>query len=457
MPRIGVIGGGMAGLTAALKLALAKREMALASELQIVLMEAGDCWGGRVQELAPGQLHPSFLAPLAVGPEFLHGEKNNRVLELARATGQPLQVRSWPNYVWMGKEGRLFNQEQAESDKDFTFAMDCFESVAELSLSDVPHNKSLLQYLVEEGVPSRTIDLIDAMVANDYGTECSNIGLGETVKEQQSWSYGEEYLVPTNGWRPLVKAVVDQLEKYGVVMRLGWKCTKIEQRGLLVEVTSASEQAERFDRVVVALPLQVLCDEPTILDGVKSQANGDQEYALSHVCSGNAVKVFLLFHKRFFPDDFWDAVCADSFMPEVWVVENQGEDKNLVVLVGFVTGDRCERIMDSLKESDIVRLLLLQLDGMFGCEQCSHPATNSFTGTYAIKDWRTEDNVRSAYSHPSKGNPRMRKALEQPFGRIVLAGEYTHSGVNPCVHGAMETGERAAAQILHSCFVKASY
>ena len=33
---------------------------------------------------------------------------------------------------------------------------------------------------------------------------------------------------------------------------------------------------------------------------------------------------------------------------------------------------------------------------------------------------------------------------EAIHGAVFLAGEACHEGVNPCIHGAMETGEKAA-------------
>ena len=35
-------------------------------------------------------------------------------------------------------------------------------------------------------------------------------------------------------------------------------------------------------------------------------------------------------------------------------------------------------------------------------------------------------------------------------GAIFFAGEVCHEGINPCVHGAMETGERAAQRALEA-------
>jgi hypothetical protein len=43
----------------------------------------------------------------------------------------------------------------------------------------------------------------------------------------------------------------------------------------------------------------------------------------------------------------------------------------------------------------------------------------------------------------------IREALAAPVGdTLFFAGEATHAAVNPCMQAALETGERAAAQVL---------
>ena len=39
------------------------------------------------------------------------------------------------------------------------------------------------------------IDLADAIFANDYGADASDVGLREVVAEQRAWRHGEKYLV----------------------------------------------------------------------------------------------------------------------------------------------------------------------------------------------------------------------------------------------------------------------
>ena len=45
--------------------------------------------------------------------------------------------------------------------------------------------------------------------------------------------------------------------------------------------------------------------------------------------------------------------------------------------------------------------------------------------------------------------------MERPLGSLFFAGEATHEGVNPCMQGALETGERAAREVLRTFRVRA--
>ena len=103
---VAIVGAGAAGLTAARE--LSKRGAS------VVVLEASDKVGGRV--LSDKDFSSS---PLELGPEFLHGEKNNRLLDLVHAGihGKPdasLEELEWPNYYYFGKEGTLMHAEDAD-------------------------------------------------------------------------------------------------------------------------------------------------------------------------------------------------------------------------------------------------------------------------------------------------------------------------------------------------------
>jgi hypothetical protein len=77
------------------------------------------------------------------------------------------------------------------------------------------------------------------------------------------------------------------------------------------------------------------------------------------------------------------------------------------------------------------------------------PATSKYIRGY-IADWARMPHIGGAYSYPSLGaHVGDREALAAPVGKtLFFAGEATHSAVNPCLQAAMETGVRAAAELL---------
>ena len=140
-------------------------------------------------------------------------------------------------------------------------------------------------------------------------------------------------------------------------------------------------------------------------------------------------------------------MCALFLATQVWLtpaaVLMEADCPPPYAIVGFVAGARATRVAE-LPEDEIARKLLLQLDAMFGTRERPHPASDSCEG-YLVKNWRTHPRTHGAYSHPTLHAHGARPALGAcAHGAVFFAGEATHEGVNPCIHGAMETGEKAA-------------
>ena len=88
------------------------------------------------------------------------------------------------------------------------------------------------------------------------------------------------------------------------------------------------------------------------------------------------------------------------------------------------------------------------MDEMFGSEPNARPSLSRLTGSN-VAAWRNAELVGGAYTYPTLHAFGSREVVAAPDGESVFfAGEATHPGVNPCMQGAMETGLRAAAQVL---------
>jgi len=178
---------------------------------------------------------------------------------------------------------------------------------------------TLLQYFASCGLSSRVLDLADAIFANDYGADMSDVGLHEVMHEQRHWTYGEKYLVLRGA------CLQDAMESLGrgLDVRTAWRVQRIDASptgwgadGAAVELSAADGRVVRARACVVTVPLSVLQrGEPEFRPPLPPPQAG----AIRKLKMGSALKVIVRLRRRFWPADFYDAVCSDSFLPEVWL------------------------------------------------------------------------------------------------------------------------------------------
>lgn len=116
-------------------------------------------------------------------------------------------------------------------------------------------------------------------------------------------------------------------------------------------------------------------------------------------------------------------------------------------VVGFVAGDKAD-VISSMVPQEALQRFVDQLDEVFGTPQQPKPASGSFREGKVV-DWGKEKYVRGGYSYPSYGaEAGDREALAAPVAGVLFwAGEATNTALNPCIQGALDTGERAMSQI----------
>jgi len=77
------------------------------------------------------------------------------------------------------------------------------------------------------------------------------------------------------------------------------------------------------------------------------------------------------------------------------------------------------------------------------------PASKFFV-KYIIKDWSKEPFIQGGYTHPAlSSSQKVREDLAEPINnKVFWAGEATHPKAYMTMHGAIETGDFAAKQVL---------
>jgi monoamine oxidase len=455
--EVAVIGAGAAGLAAA-------RELRAAGCSDVIILEASTRIGGRVRSgciVANG-----FESSVELGPEFVHGGDNNPLLDTLTEMGVAVRTLEWPNYYYFGKEGTLVDGPTADALPEMAAMHEAFESIGELDAAATAE-RSLLQFLTEHGVGSRVLDMANAVYANDYGADLSDIGLRETIAEQRAWSHGEDYIV-LDGGATLSDAMRHLAE--GSRVLTGFEATLVDWEARTasggasprVRVVDATGREVLARRLIVTAPLACLQRGAIAF---RPELPAAKREALGRVRMGNALKVAVALARPVWPADFWDAVCADCTFPEVWLTPPadalRGADRPAgkpYVVVAFVAGERSVRLGE-LSEAELVRLLLAQLDAMFGTSAQPTPASACCVGQL-VQNWHDEPFALGAYTHPTLGGLGARQTLAEPMGAhgglVHFAGEATNIAVNPCVHGAMTTGVDAARAVLASLGCEAS-
>jgi monoamine oxidase len=174
---------------------------------------------------------------------------------------------------------------------------------------------------------------------------------------------------------------------------------------------------------------------------------------------GNAAKIFIGFRKTLWPENLFDVVCTNCFLPEFWITKypdsplpreaTSSEEaariaETRALITFFIAGDLADHLA-KMDEKAIFDKAIVQLDAIFKTSCKEHVTTMKYV------NWAQERLVQGAYTHPTvnAGDSRMLLAASVS-NALFFAGEATHPGVNPCLQGAMETGARAAAQALAS-------
>jgi len=423
--------------------------------------------------------------PVQVGGEFVHGAERCMALDELRAAGARTRELEWPDRTWEPGEpsadggapgpGRMLTGAEAEADPELAAVHRLFrETVGEGRRSPRPGRDVDGAELVRRaGFNARQTRFAEAVYANDFGCSLRDLGLGELRTECRAWAHGDAYVVP------LDVSYLDLARTWaatpGVVVELGWPAARVEADAAagIVVVTARDGRTCRAARAVVTVSLGVLKAGALAFAPPLSEA---KRGAIARLGFGNAIKVLVSFADAAWPPDITDVVCPGATAPEVWFLRAPdlatpasraaAGDLPGHLACFFLCGDRAREAqrlvsygseggegVDGGGEAAVVGRCLDQLDAMFPPSDTGRKSARALMRKYLVFDWSRDEHTRGCYSFPTHGaRPGDRAALAAPAagGRLFFAGEATHPGVNPCFQAAMETGVRAAAEVIAS-------
>lgn len=225
-------------------------------------------------------------------------------------------------------------------------------------------------------------------------------------------------------------------ERLGDRVRLGAPVTRIEQRPSGVTV-HASGVVASGRRAVVAVPPALagrICYDPPL--------PGDRDQLTQAAPMGSVIKCLAVYDQPFWRDAGYNGQ-ATSDGPGATVTFDTGPPAGSPgVLLGFVTGARARRLAQvdpAARQAEVL--------GSFG--RYFGPAARR-PAEYVEHDWTADEWTRGCYgAHFPPGTwTQFGPALRRPSGLLHWAGTETATEWSGYMDGAVQSGERAADEVL---------
>jgi monoamine oxidase len=413
-----IIGGGIAGLTAARLLTEAGQ--------RITLLEARDRIGGRIFTQHTAQF------PVELGAEFVHG-RPEEILGLAAEGAVPI-------VPVQGSFRRKIKGEWA----DAGHLMEEVDQLFAKLPADEP-DQSFQYYLdrtaTDDVVKQQALRFVEGFHAADPSLISARSLRRESLAEE-AIEGDHQYRVAT-GYEGLVRAVADRIdrERCDIVMNAAVNEIVWRQGHVIARTSSTEFQAPR---AIVTLPLGVLKSSQFF-----SPVLPEKQNALSFLEMGPVVRVSLCFREKFWERDPQMAdlsfLFTDGSKFPTWWTSNS---LPYPILTGWAAGPYAGMHTGRSKQ-EIVQSAVRVLARIM---EVSEPELHEqMTGSFT-HDWQQDPFSRGAYSYAAVGGMDAAQTLAAPVAdTLYFAGEATNGdGYNGTVHGAIATGMRAAKAVLQS-------
>jgi monoamine oxidase len=423
-----VLGAGIAGLTAA-------RQMAVAG-LRVRVLEARYRVGGRILSRRVGE------EIVELGAEFIHGKPpilwnliNEASLETYELGGN--------HFCW---EHDALQPCGDDFDRDFKW----LEALKNWDREDCSFAEYLDMMHVPPASRKRLIGFVEGFNAADHRV----IGVAALAMQQavEDATEGDRMFHVRGGYAQVPEFLARQIEQLGGTISTETRASEIRWKQGNVEIDCLHNlkfETYRAAAVVIALPLGVL-------QSGAMRISPSPEHAMqlvSQIKVGHARRMVMLFRRRFWTDtavrsgtrglDRLRFLHAASELFPVWWTKFPEESSTLVAWTGGPRADAIARRPCDELEGEAIR----ELAKIFAVDDAQ---LYKLLIQSVSHNWQKDPLAQGSYSYLPAGALHVPNALSEPIeSTLFFAGEHTDTTGNwGTVHGAMESGERAANQIL---------
>ena len=314
---------------------------------------------------------------------------------------------------------------------------------------------SLAQYLGEtgKGVEKWVIDMLRVAYTIEYGRDAdeqSSLNLIAFLKADTSDGFklfgdSDESRRMKGGSSSLPNALAKALDGK-VTINKGHRLAKIAQVGPNITLdfaTGGTSKFVKFTRVICTLPFTMLRQ----VEGVKALALGQKKQeAIAQLGYGNNAKVMYGFTERWWrnpavklPAPSNGSIFTDLPLQCTWE-SSRGQAGESGILTNFLGGAGAKPFtterFDKFRE---------ELNRVFP------GIAEKFDGQRAMMNWPEYKFTRGSYTCPLVGQyTTLLKVTGEPEldGRLIFAGEHTSGDFSGFMNGAVQSGNRAAKEVL---------
>ena len=468
----------------------------------VTIVEALDYVGGRIKGATivddSGNEHV-----LDLGAELVHGWKNSltdlieeyreELQDILMQTGESLMQdffvtshgdggpQSDPTddshlvgCYYIGKEDLLLPYNT--TDPDFLHLSNCILNMEKRKCRPRKNPYSMGQYMLEDcEVAPRMKALFDASFCNTLGcADPYRVDLKRLNEMEEYWEETEEdgdALLNTRiGMTGLIKVLYQQLQKDSRFrIRLNYKVDTIHWKNhdKIRIVPESSTDEIIADKVILTVPPPVMTTSQLKFDPPLPDW---KQNAFQAIGMESAIKVSLCLKQRIWPAHIQSVISSDQLIPELWFRQIPGEQYYIVV--GFLTSKAADQLRNYLneklqknvfdfdhsatfnshhvtREKLVVDIIIKQLQRIFPDYNSGNVLDLEIRSCF-IQDWGKVDTILGGYSYPMAGCTQQQfDDMAQPVQQqLYFAGEATHTGATCTVQAALDTGNRAAHQVL---------
>ncbi len=428
-----IIGAGAAGLAAA-------RDLSSAG-LTVLVVEARSRIGGRI--LTHHDTTDSL--PIELGAEFIHG-KSPELFSIVDKAG--LRFEEMTSRHWYFENGRLAKSPE-------------FWSTVEQMMSEMKgevRDQSFKEFLESKNFPASAKAIASRYVEGFDAAQLDKVGIHGLTEENEASNLidGERAFRLLDGYDGVANVLMNEARGHGAELRLNTTVTELRWSNNKVEVpcTTTVDAPLTAHKALITIPLAVLKLEHE--QGSIKFVPGLPQWKLDAIRSlemGAALRIVLRFTRRFWEDleipgaeredlkQLGFIHYPDAPIPTWWTTLPESEP----ILVGWAGGPTAQRLL-SLSDTEIESRALESLSIIFGINK---DVLRTFVTQSYFHNWQQDPLSRGAYSYATVNGMEHQLNLAKPLdGTVFFAGEATSLGHFGTVHGAIESGMRAAREIL---------